>query len=100
MALLHGDILTDNEIEFDIPTALQAVDSEHPNLLATVYGPLALFSVGNVPSSLTRRELTAASQAATGSTDWQAKSAAGTLRLRPFAAIRDEHYRLYLKLDA
>jgi hypothetical protein len=64
------------------------------------HGPLVLFSVGAVPSSLTKRDLTAASQAATGSTDWQAKSAAGTLRLRPFAAIRDEHYRLYLKLDA
>lgn len=88
------------EIEFDMPTVLEAVDPEHPNLLAAVYGPLVLFSVSDVPSSLTKRELTAASQAATGSTDWQAKSAAGTLRLRPFAAIRDERYRLYLKLDA
>ena len=87
------------EIEFDMPTVLEAVDPEHLNLLATVHGPLVLFSVGNVPSSLTKRELTAASQAAIGSTDWQAKSAAGTLRLRPFAAIRNEHYRLYLKLD-
>jgi uncharacterized protein len=87
------------EIEFDMPTVLEAVDPEHPNLLAAVYGPLVLFSVGDVPSSLTKRELAAASQAATRSTDWQAKSAAGTLMLRPFAAIRDEHYRLYLKLD-
>jgi len=59
-----------------------------------------LFSVGDVPSSLTKRELRAASQVATGSTDWEAKSAAGTLRLRPFAGIRNEHYRLYLKIDA
>ena len=87
------------EIEFDMPMMLEAVDPEHPNLLAAVHGPLVLFSVSDVPSSLTRQELTAASQAAVGSTDWQAKSAAGTLRLRPFVAIRDERYRLYLKLN-
>jgi len=86
------------EIEFDMPTVLEAVDPEHPSLLAAVHGPLALFSVSDAPSSLTKRELTAASQATAGSTDWQAKSAAGTLRLRPFAAIRGERYRLYLKL--
>jgi DUF1680 family protein len=88
------------EIVFDMPMVLEAVDPEHPNLLAPVYGPLVLFSIGAVPSSLTKRELRAASQAATGSTDWQAISGGGTLRLRPFAAIRDEHYRLYLNLDA
>ncbi|HEY7212548.1 MAG TPA: beta-L-arabinofuranosidase domain-containing protein [Bryobacteraceae bacterium] len=87
------------EIEFDMPTVLEAVDRERANLLATVYGPLVLFGVGNIPSSLTKRELMTASQVANGSTDWQAKSTAGMLRLRPFAAIWDEHYRLYLKLD-
>src|SRR5262249_21672931 len=85
------------EIEFDMPTVVEAVDLEHPNLLAAVYGPLGLFSVGDVPSSLTKRELVAASQAAPGLTDWRTNSAAGTLVLRPFAAIKDEHYRLYLK---
>jgi uncharacterized protein len=88
------------EIEFDMPTVLEAVDPQHPNLLAPVHGPVALFSVSDVPASLTRREVRAASPVGAGSTDWQAKSAAGTLTLRPFAAIRDERYRLYLKLDA
>ena len=38
-------------------------------------------------------------QVAAGSTDWQAKTAAGALSLRPFTAIGDEHYRLYLDIE-
>ena len=88
------------EIEFDMPTTLEAVDPQHPNLLAPVHGSLALFSVGNVPEKLEKRDLLAATQVAAGSTDWQSRTAAGTLTLRPFASIHDEHYRLYLKLDS
>jgi hypothetical protein len=39
-------------------------------------------------------------QVSAGSTDWQAKTAAGMLTLRPFAAIHDEVYRLYLNLES
>lgn len=88
------------EVEFDMPTTLQAVDAEHPNLLAPVRGPLALLSVGAMPADLRKDDLLAMTQAAQGSADWQAKTATGTLTLRPFAAIRDEHYRLYLELKS
>ena len=84
------------EIEFEMPTLLEAVDPQHPNLVAPVHGPLALFSIGAIPENIGKKELLAASQAAAGSTDWQAKTAAGNLTLRPFTAIQDEHYRLYL----
>ena len=87
------------EIEFDMPTVLEAVDAQHPNLIAPVHGPLALFSVGAVPEKITRRELLAASQASVDSADWQAITSAGNLTLRPFTAIQDEHYRLYLKVE-
>ncbi len=86
------------EIEFDMPTVLEAVDPQHPNLVALVHGPLALFSVGAIPAKIGRKELLAASQVSAGSTDWNAKTAAGNLTLRPFASIQDEHYRLYLKV--
>ena len=88
------------EIEFDVPTVLEAVDSQHPDLMAAVHGPLALFAVGPIPATVGRQELLAATQVASGSTDWQAKTAAGNLILRPFTAISDEHYRLYLKVEA
>ena len=87
------------EIEFEMPTVLEPVDAKHPDLMATVHGPLALFGVGAIPAKISRQELLAASQISKGSTGWQAKSAGGTLTLRPFAAIQDEHYRLYLKVE-
>jgi hypothetical protein len=88
------------EVEFDMPTVLEAVDPQHPNLMAAVHGPMALFAVGAVPEKVGRQELLGAMQIASGSTDWQAKTAIGNLTLRPFTAIQDEHYRLYLKVDA
>jgi DUF1680 family protein len=87
------------EIEFDMPTTLEAVDPQHPNLLAPMHGPLALFSIGAIPADLRRDDVLRMTQASQASTDWQVKSSAGTLTLRPFTAIRDEHYRLYLALE-
>ena len=86
------------EIEFDMPMRLEAVDAQHPNLLAPVHGPLALFSVGAVPGDLRKQDLLAMTQTAKGAADWQVKSASGALTLRPFTAIKDEHYRLYVDL--
>ena len=86
------------EIEFDMPTVLEAVDPQHPDLVALVHGPLALLGVGAIPDKISRQQLLSASQIANGSTDWQANTAAGNLNLRPFASIKDEHYRLYLNV--
>ncbi len=88
------------EIEFEMPLRLEAVDPQHPSLQALIYGPLALFSVGELPASVKRQELLQAAQVSTGSTDWQAKTTADTLTLRPFPAIQDETYRLYLDVEA
>jgi DUF1680 family protein len=88
------------EVEFDMPTVLESVDAKHANLTAVVHGPQALFAVGPIPDKIGSRELLAATQISAGSTDWQAKSATGNLTLRPFAAINDEHYRLYLNVVA
>jgi len=88
------------EIEFDMRTALEAVDPQHPDLVAAVHGPLALFGVGAVPAKIGRPELLAATQVANGSTDWQTRTAAGNLTLRSFPAIQDEHYRLYMNVEA
>jgi hypothetical protein len=87
------------EIEFDMPTQLASVDLQHPDLMALVHGPLALFAVGAIPEKISRQELLAATPAASGSPDWQARTAAGNVTLRPFTAIEDEHYRLYLKVQ-
>jgi hypothetical protein len=87
------------EIEFDMPTKLEAVDAQHPKLMAVVHGPMALFAVGEVPPTVRPQDLTAVTQVSAGSMDWQAKTAEKTLTMRPFTAIKDEHYRLYLKVE-
>jgi DUF1680 family protein len=87
------------QLELDMPSRLEAVDPEHPNLMALVHGPLALFSVGQIPAKIRPKELLAAKQIAAGSTDWKVKTDAGALTLRPFAAIDDESYRLYLNVE-
>ena len=68
--------------------------------MAPLHGPLALFSVGQIPAAVRRQDLLALTQVASGSTDWQAKTESGTLTLRPFAAIHDDGYRLYLNVEA
>jgi hypothetical protein len=88
------------EVEFDMPTTLEAVDPQHPKLVAAVHGPLALFAVGAIPATVRPQELAAVAQVAPGSTDWQAKTAAGGITMRPFTAISDEHYRLYLNIES
>jgi uncharacterized protein len=86
------------EVEFDMPNTLKPVDPRHPDVMALVHGPLALFSLGEFPPKVTRAQLLSAKQISSGSTDWQAQTAAGPLALRPFAAIDDEIYRLYLNV--
>ena len=88
------------EIEFDMPTTLEAVDPEHPNLVAPIHGPLALFTLSKLPPRLTSKTLLSIKQSAKGSSDWQVQTDSGTLSLRPFQSIKDEPYRLYLPIES
>jgi hypothetical protein len=67
--------------------------------MAAVHGPLALFAVREIPATVRSQELATAAQVTPGSTNWQVKTAAGTISMRPFTAINDEHYRLYLNVE-
>ena len=82
-----------------MPTTLQAVDPQHPKLVAAVHGPLALFAMGKTPATVRAEELASVAQVAGGSTNWQAKTASGNVPMRPFTAFDDEHYRLYLNVE-
>ncbi len=83
------------EIEFDMSTSLEAVDPQHPDLVAPVYGPLALFALGRPAASISRSALLAATQIASGSSTWKAEKGDRALTLKPFMSIEDEQYRLY-----
>src|SRR5436190_4096415 len=83
------------EFEIGMPLRLQAVDAQNASTVALVRGPLALFGVGNLPAKFTRAQLLAAAAASQSSEDWLVETDAGSVAFRPFAAIRDESYRLY-----
>lgn len=87
------------EYSIDMPLRPEAVDQQHPNLQALLFGPLTLFAVGSMDSRFTRRQLLAATQTGPGSTEWQADSSARRVTFRSFPAIRDEKYRLYQEVE-
>lgn len=87
------------EIEFEMTTRLEAIDEQFPNRVALMYGPLALFGVGEIPAHITRNQLLAATKVASSGHDWQVRTDNGTLTLRPFANIMSESYRLYQTVE-
>lgn len=88
----HGDRI---EVEFEAKTTLEPVDPQHPDVVAPINGPLALFGVEELPIQIGREALLSASRVSSGSSTWQAKTESGTLTLKPFSSIGDEIYRLY-----
>ena len=84
------------EYELGMPLRLEAIDPQNPQTVALLRGPLALFAVGNLPASFTRAQLLAASPS---SDDWAVQDASGKIAFRTFAALGDEPYRLYHKVD-
>ncbi|MGH9645450.1 MAG: beta-L-arabinofuranosidase domain-containing protein, partial [Bryobacteraceae bacterium] len=88
------------EYEISMPVTLQPVDPETPRIVALRRGPLALFGLGSLPASFSREQLLAASAASSSSEDWLVEGSAGKITFRPFAAIKDEPYRLYHQVTA
>ena len=67
-------------------------------LLAAMHGPVALFAIGQVPAWVGRKDLMGAAQTA-GFDRLAREDGWGAITLRPFPAIKDEHYRLYLNVE-
>jgi DUF1680 family protein len=88
------------ELEIEMPLRLEPVDQEDPNIVALVHGPIALFAVGEIPARLTRAQLLAATASSQSREDWIVRTDSGVLTMRPFAAIKDEKYRLYHQVEA
>ena len=89
------------ELEFPMPLRLEAVDDNHPNLVALMRGPLVLFAVTDSQPSFDRAELLRAKLAGNAAGDSIATSADGRpIAMRPFASINDESYSTYVKLQS
>lgn len=83
-------------LTLDMPLRIEAVDAQHPNRLAVVQGPLALFAVGDRFQAFQRRELAAVRQTAPGAPEWRVTTSDGTQIFKPYFAIGPaESTRLY-----
>jgi uncharacterized protein len=104
-----------DRIELDLPltTRLEAVDAQHPDVVALMNGPLVLMALRDTgpngePGSafdaaqqhMTRAMLLAAKQTTALGHEWTVGSGAETLRMKPFLDIHDEPYSAYLTVAA
>jgi uncharacterized protein len=86
------------ELSLDTPLRLIPLDAQHTNIVALLHGPLALFAIDPGPKALTRNQLLTAQKLGPDSTDWEVATEQGRVRMKSFAAITHEHYRLYQEI--
>jgi DUF1680 family protein len=89
------------ELELPMPLRLEAVDANHPDIVALVQGPLVLMAVGESQPTFERNALLQANAASNATGDWLASSADGrSITMRPFMMIDKESYSTYVQLKS
>jgi uncharacterized protein len=77
-------------------TRLEAIDSQHPQTVALLRGPLVLFAITETPPVVTSRQLLEAKKV--GPDSWQVETAGGRMTMLPFTVIADQQYSTCLQL--
>jgi hypothetical protein len=95
---IHRQWSTGDRVELDMPMSmrLEAVDQQHQQTVARVYGPLVLFAITDTQPVLTRADLLAARRMDQRS--WQVKTASAPIKILPFTDIGEEQYSTYLRV--
>jgi len=89
------------EIELPMPLRLEAVDANHPNLVALVRGPLVLMAIADSQPTFDPQALLRAKSIDNERGDWVASSVSGSdVTLRPFMKIDKESYSAYVQLKS
>jgi DUF1680 family protein len=87
-------------LELPMPLCLEAVDEQHPNLVALSRGPLVLCAISDARPTFERSELLRAQESSDRNDkngDRVALATDGTrIILRPFMSIGDENYNMYV----
>jgi uncharacterized protein len=85
------------ELELPLLKRLESIDTEHADTVALLAGPLVLMRVAPGPAAamISRAELLAAQRTPNDSHEWQASSATGPIKLKPFIDIGEEIYSAY-----
>ncbi len=89
-----------DRVELDLPMTarLQAIDTQHPDTVALLRGPLVFFPITKSVPNVSRAQLLAA--ASIGAGRWQVATAQEPIIMLPFTAIEDEQYSTYLRVVA
>jgi DUF1680 family protein len=98
-AAIHRPWNTGDRIELDMPMTnrLEAVDAQHPQTVALMFGPLVLFALTDNPPALTRSDLLAAQRV--NQRAWQVNASGAPINLLPFTDIGDQQYSTYLRVS-
>jgi DUF1680 family protein len=89
------------ELELPMPLRLEAVDANHPDIVALVQGPLVLMAVCESQPTLDRSALLKAKATNNATGDWLVSSADGkSIAMRPFMTIDKESYSTYVQLKS
>jgi len=89
---------TDDVVELELPMRLriEALDAEHPETVAVMYGPRVLFALAAKPVMASRAQMLAAKQI--GEDEWEMESTDGAVRMAPFTSVGDRTYSTYLRI--
>jgi DUF1680 family protein len=98
-ATVHREWSTGDRVELELPmrTRLEPIDSQHPEIVALLHGPLVLFGITEKQPVLTRANLLAPKR--TGKRSWEAVTGGEPLKMIPFVEIADEHYSTYFRVS-
>jgi hypothetical protein len=88
-----GDVV---ELELPSKLRLEAIDAEHPEVVALMQGPLVLFAKTEDQPALTREQVLGARR--NGGSEWVIDTDGEPLRLVPFTDVGDAAYTTYFKL--
>lgn len=84
------------EIELPMKARLEAIDAQHPDVVALMVGPLVLFAIGKSQPAVRREQLLAVKKMTPEV--WHVPRDNGVMKLRPFTAIEDQPYTTYLNV--
>jgi hypothetical protein len=81
---------------------LESIEPAHPETVALLAGPLVLMRIldggDSVPPPIERASLLAAQRDSGGRREWQVRTDAGFIALKPFPDIGAENYSAYQEL--
>ena len=83
------------EFTIDMRLRLSSLDPQHPNLVALLYGPVALFAIEQGAKTMSQKQMLQAHRVSSSSGDWEVATDKGKVLMKTFPAITREEYRLY-----